>query len=664
MINEKNILLTTSPEELNGLVVFEIVTDKSQGAGDYILIDSSEVVDQIFNLEVAALKGKSVFQFLPELNAELQELFSRILTLTTSCDIEFYSSSNSTWYSIGVQFLSNYLYLSFHNITSFKSVDYSLDTFFDFNLEMFSIFDQQGKCIRINKEWENVLGYTFEDIKNAHYADFIHPDDLKFTLEVVGNFQNNQKIFDFTNRLIARDRSYKYIEWRSCFINGLLYSTSRDITQLKLQENEIENQENIRQIVENLEGVFFLVNADMSRLLYITPNYNEVFGVGDFNTADYLTLIQKMIHRDDLKRFNESMDNYRTSGVFKDEYRVWKSKKECIWVYASAFQIFNKNGEVIRHAGFVQDITRRKKAELAERESRKRLDAIINTIPDVLITYTSSGEYLDLITSNPNNRIFRDTDVKGKHISDYFSNELTDLFLRNIKACLEQNAMQTIVFDFEKEGKTRYFENRFSPIDNDRVLSVIRDSTELIITEQRLRFQLKLQQVLIQISNAFLNADTEDFESVTDYSIAALGSCLEVDRFYIFSYDGFENTITNTHEWCEEGIQALKPEMQNFAVLTCERWIDLLKNGHLQVIEDVDSLDPGDGIKSLLVSQGVKSMVAVPLINNERLLGFIGLDYVTKNKKLHDNEFQLLRIFAQNLVAKREKLKGEIKRGV
>lgn len=76
------------------------------------------------------------------------------------------------------------------------------------------------------------------------------------------------------------------------------------------------------------------------------------------------------------------------------------------------------------------------------------------------------------------------------------------------------------------------------------------------------------------------------------------------------------------------------------------------------------SLDSADGIKKLLVSQGVKSMVAVPLINNERLLGFIGLDYVTKNKKLHDNEFQLLRIFAQNLVAKREKLKGEIKRGV
>lgn len=664
MINEKNTLLTTSPDALNGLVVFEIVIDKSQGAGDYILIDSSEVVNKVFNLDAEALKGKSVFQFLPGLNAELQELFSRILTLTTSCDIEFYSSNNSTWYSIGVQFISNFLYLSFHDITIYKSVDYSLDTFFDFNLEMFSIFDKQGKCIRINKEWENVLGYTFEDIKNTSYTDFIHPDDLKFTLEVVGNFQNNQKIFDFTNRLLSKEGAYKFIEWRSCFVNGMLYSTCRDITRMKLQENEIENQENIRQIVENLEGVFFLVNADMSRLLYITPNYNEVFGVGDFNTADYLALIQKMIHRDDLKRFNESMDQYRTSGVFKDEYRVWKSKKECIWVYASAFQIFNKSGDLIRHAGFVQDITRRKKAELAERESRKRLDAIINTIPDVLITYTSSGEYLDLKTSTPNSRIFKDTDVKGKHISDYFSNEISDLFMRNIKACLEQNAMQTIVFDFEKEGKIRCFENRFSPIDNDRVLSVIRDSTELIITEQRLRFQLKLQQVLIQISNAFLNADTEDFESVTDYSIAALGSCLEVDRFYIFSYDGFENTITNTHEWCKEGIPALKPEMQNFSVLTFERWIDLLKNGQLQVIEDVDSLDPGDGFKSLLVSQGVKSMVAVPLINNERLLGFIGLDYVTKNKKLHDNEFQLLRIFAQNLVAKREKLKGEIKRGV
>ncbi len=65
----------------------------------------------------------------------------------------------------------------------------------------------------------------------------------------------------------------------------------------------------------------------------------------------------KIIHRDDLEKFNNNMITYQSTGVIKEEYRIWKSKKECIRVYASVFQIVNKSGEVIRHAGFVHKIT-------------------------------------------------------------------------------------------------------------------------------------------------------------------------------------------------------------------------------------------------------------------------------------------------------------------
>ncbi|ODT56760.1 MAG: hypothetical protein BGP01_11280 [Paludibacter sp. 47-17] len=643
----------------SGIVVFEGAGDTGRLLPDFILQDISEEIASLFNQHVDDLKGKRLTQVLAGLDAELQELFSRIVSLNYNHEVEFFHTRSKKWLKVMIQYFSTRLFVAFSDITTYKTIDASLESFFEFNLEMFSIFDKEGKCIRMNNEWENVLGYTFDELKSYSYIDLIHPDDLKFTLEIVGNFENNQKIFDFTNRLKTKEGAYKYIEWRSCFVNGLLYSSSRDITDVKLHEDEIENHDNLMQIVEHLDGVFYLVNSDMSQLLYITPNYTDLFGEGSFTSSDYVSLIRKIIHRDDLKRFNEGMKNYASTGMFNEEYRIWKNKKECIWVYASMFKVFNKNGEMIRHAGLVQDITARKQTELAEKESQKRLDVIIGTIPDVLITYNSEGEYLNLITSHQKNRIFKDTEVAGKHIADFFPAGITALFMQSIKACLEQHSMQTIVFDFEKEGKKRFFENRFSPIDNEKVLSVVRDITDFVLTDQRLRFQLGLQAILIRISNVLLSAGDAELESVTNEAIAELGNCLDADRFYIFSYDQNKNTISNTHEWCAEGIAPLITEMQNVGLETFNDFVPMHMSGRLQIIDDVRSLNENEPLRALLDALGVKSMVAIPLINNATYLGFVGLSYIKKQKALHENEFQLLRIFGQNLVAKREILKHQ-----
>ncbi len=357
MDNQMNSYHADTSQPLNGIAIFERASDSECPLQDYLLHDLSDLVARIFEHDKAAITGKSLSQLLPEMNAGLQEMFSSILTLGKECETEYFSTQTQCWYKAVVHFFDRRFCLSFNDISIYKRVDYSLDTFFDFNLEMFSIFDKNGKCIRMNNEWVNVLGYTLDELNQFSYAAFIHPDDLNFTYAVISNFTENQKIFDFTNRIRAKDGSYKHIEWRSCFINGLLYSSSRDITQLKLREDEIENQENLRQIVEHLDGVFFLMNAAMTRTLYITPNYPEVFGEGHFTDSTYVALIQKIIHRDDLEKFNNNMITYQSTGVIKEEYRIWKSKKECIRVYASVFQIVNKSGEVIRHAGFVHKIT-------------------------------------------------------------------------------------------------------------------------------------------------------------------------------------------------------------------------------------------------------------------------------------------------------------------
>lgn len=643
----------------SGIVVFRKSNSQSDSITDYCLEAISDEAIPIVGTDSSALKGHSIAQLLPLLPPDLHELISQLIFADGKGETEFFHASASRWYTVGVTFLAEHMYLTFNDITHFKTNTF-LETFFDYNLEMFSIFDKDGQCMRINNEWKNVLGYTFEELQQHSYTELIHPDDINYTMSVVSTFSNNQKIFDFTNRLRAKDGSYKYIEWRSCFVNGFLYSSSRDITNYKLHEDEIENQEKLTQILENLEGVFFLLNADMSNLLYITPGYTEIFGEGNFDFNNYVTFIQKIIHRDDLKRYTENLSNYLTTGVFKHEYRIWKSRRECIWVYASVFKIFNKQGEVIRHAGFVQDITARKKAELAEKEAAKRIDAIITTIPDVLITYNSKGEYLDLIASHPESRIFNNMEATGKHISDFFPPDITERFMNCIQSCLEQKTMQTIVFEFEENGVKRHFENRFSPIDNERVLSVVRDISHLVLTEQKLRLQLELQQSLITISTRFIRATAGEFGAAITKSIAELGTRLVADRFYIFSYDDTSHSISNTYEWVADGVERLYNLRQQISVLPFINWIDFHKKGNIIIIDVAGDDKPNDPLKQLINLQGVKRMVAVPLINNDTYIGFIGIDYCSENPQQGESDFQLLKIFAQHIISKKENIKNQL----
>ena len=52
-----------------------------------------------------------------------------------------------------------------------------LNNFFELNLDFLCIADTEGNFIKTNKAWEDVLGYTHEELTHTKYLDFVHPDE-------------------------------------------------------------------------------------------------------------------------------------------------------------------------------------------------------------------------------------------------------------------------------------------------------------------------------------------------------------------------------------------------------------------------------------------------------------------------------------------------------
>jgi PAS domain S-box-containing protein len=117
-----------------------------------------------------------------------------------------------------------------------------LDRYFSNSLDLLCIADTDGRFIRLNPEWEKVLGYRIEDLEGKRFLDFVHPDDLEGTLDSVSALDEQRSILNFENRYRAKDGSYRWIEWRSQPHGRLIYAAARDVTERKLIEEDLQRQ--------------------------------------------------------------------------------------------------------------------------------------------------------------------------------------------------------------------------------------------------------------------------------------------------------------------------------------------------------------------------------------------------------------------------------------
>ncbi len=118
----------------------------------------------------------------------------------------------------------------------------------------------------------------------------------------------------------------------------------------------------------------------------------------------------------------------------------------------------------------------------------------------------------------------------------------------------------------------------------------------------------------------------------TDNSLNALlgqiAKRFHATRAYIFQTDVTGDYLSNTHEWCSPEVSPQIDGLQNAPFSATPWWRDRLRKNQPVVIPSVANMPPeAFNEKKILVAQDIMALVAVPLIRNERLAGFLGLDF-------------------------------------
>ncbi len=202
------------------------------------------------------------------------------------------------------------------------------------------------------------------------------------------------------------------------------------------------------------------------------------------------------------------------------------------------------------------------------------------------------------------------------------------------------------LIDLSLHAKLLRYENK-KPIG---IIGSARDISEKKKAEEELNTQLKLQSLLSSIAMHYINIPLDKIkESISD-SLKEFALFAKADRAYIFKYDWEKGTVTNTYEWCKEGINPEIEHLQDVPIEAMQEWNDDHKVGKTIIIDDVTQLADHDDRKKFLSQQNIKSLISVPLMNNDLCIGFVGFNSVENHKHYTNNEITILKIFAHLLV--------------
>lgn len=191
---------------------------------------------------------------------------------------------------------------------------------------------------------------------------------------------------------------------------------------------------------------------------------------------------------------------------------------------------------------------------------------------------------------------------------------------------------------FNREGKLVGTLNMFS------------DITRQKADEKEIQRRLKLELIISEISNDFVHLRKEYLDLSVNRALHKIGNFAGVDRSYIFLFTDDGLFCNNTHEWCQSGIEPQIENLQGIPVDAMPWWMDKLGKFETIHIPLVADLPPeAQSEKEILEAQDIKSLLVIPLLTSDGLIGFLGFDSVAEVKRWQNEDILLLNTLGEIL---------------
>ena len=158
----------------------------------------------------------------------------------------------------------------------------------------------------------------------------------------------------------------------------------------------MDSERRFREMAENIREAFWVSSPDGTRLLYVSPAYEELFAQPVAAVYHDSGAFLAHVHADDRPRVAKALASVRERQ--HETFRVVHPHGGVRWAEARGFPVRDASGHICRVVGIAMDITARKEAEEAERRHREELARVLRL--------TTMGEVASGIAHELNQPLF------------------------------------------------------------------------------------------------------------------------------------------------------------------------------------------------------------------------------------------------------------------
>ncbi len=158
-------------------------------------------------------------------------------------------------------------------------VEKERDRLFNLSLDMLCIAGMDGSFRRVNPAFGRVLGYSAEEITGRPLLDYVHPEDLAATVDVLRQLAAGQPA-SFEGRWRAADGRYRWLLWAINPVpeEKLLYAVAHDITDRREDEEKLKSAFAFRRAMgESLVTGIRAIDLE-GRIIFVNPAFCRMIG--------------------------------------------------------------------------------------------------------------------------------------------------------------------------------------------------------------------------------------------------------------------------------------------------------------------------------------------------------------------------------------------------
>ena len=180
-------------------------------------------------------------------------------------------------------------------------------------------------------------------------------------------------------------------------------------------------------------------------------------------------------------------------------------------------------------------------------------------------------------------------------------------------------------------------------------------------TRKALAERAAFERIASRISSRLVRLRVEELDEGINDTLAAIGAFSHADRVYVFLFRDGMARMDNTHEWCAEGIVPERENLQGISLTNELPWFTRhTLAGEVVHVPDVSTLPEEAQLeRKHFESQGIQSLLTVPVGAGGNLLGFLGLDSVQAKRLWSEDDQALLRLVGESFAHLLERRRTE-----